>query len=157
MGNNEEPSHASSRMRAAEAAEVAASPSGKGAAVAAGSRPVFIVLITGFESFNLDLYNRAAEMLRVRAPGTQLKVCGGGIGDGMGCDLIIWFHDEDARLSMREVLSLLQVFSDRDLTSQRSKVEAALAGADVFFGSLLFDFDQVTIGKRGHVLGARTV
>ena len=35
---------------------------------------VRIVLITGFESFNLELYNRVAEMLRVRAPGTQLKV-----------------------------------------------------------------------------------
>ena len=35
------------------------------------------------------------------------------------------------------------VFSDRDLTSDPTVVEAALQGADVFFGSLLFDYDQV--------------
>ena len=39
----------------------------------------------------------------------------------------------------------ISVFSDRDITSQRAKVEAALADADVFFGSLLFDFDQVCV------------
>jgi len=37
----------------------------------------------------------------------------------------------------------LHVFSDRDLQPKRAQIEAALAGADVFFGSLLFDFDQV--------------
>jgi magnesium chelatase subunit H len=35
------------------------------------------------------------------------------------------------------------VFSDRDIEAQRAEVEAALATADVFFGSLLFDYDQV--------------
>ena len=37
----------------------------------------------------------------------------------------------------------MQVFSDRDLEPRRSQVEAALGSADVFFGSLLFDYDQV--------------
>ena len=37
----------------------------------------------------------------------------------------------------------MQVFSDRDATMHREKVQAALDTADVFFGSLLFDFDQV--------------
>ncbi|MBD1852143.1 magnesium chelatase subunit H [Leptolyngbya sp. FACHB-711] len=37
----------------------------------------------------------------------------------------------------------IQVFSDRDLTSQAAQVEQALQSADVFFGSLLFDYDQV--------------
>lgn len=37
----------------------------------------------------------------------------------------------------------LQVFSDRDLEPKRSQIEAALQEADVFFGSLLFDYDQV--------------
>jgi magnesium chelatase subunit H len=37
----------------------------------------------------------------------------------------------------------VHVFSDRDLTSNPGAVEAALQGADVFFGSLLFDYDQV--------------
>ncbi|QZZ18612.1 magnesium chelatase subunit H [Leptothermofonsia sichuanensis E412] len=37
----------------------------------------------------------------------------------------------------------IQVFSDRDLSSQPATVEAALQGAQVFFASLLFDYDQV--------------
>ena len=37
----------------------------------------------------------------------------------------------------------VRVFSDRDITSKRRSVETALDGADVFFGSLLFDYDQV--------------
>ena len=37
--------------------------------------------------------------------------------------------------------------SDRDIASQRAQVEAALDGADVFFGSLLFDYDQVRKGE----------
>ncbi|KAL0032609.1 hypothetical protein WJX77_010520 [Trebouxia sp. C0004] len=37
----------------------------------------------------------------------------------------------------------LHVFSDRDLQPKRAQVEAALDSADVFFGSLLFDYDQV--------------
>jgi magnesium chelatase subunit H len=35
------------------------------------------------------------------------------------------------------------VFSDRDLTAKSAQVEDALANADVFFASLLFDYDQV--------------
>ncbi|KAM3111704.1 magnesium chelatase subunit H [Phormidesmis sp. 146-33] len=35
------------------------------------------------------------------------------------------------------------VFSDRDLASNSTQVEVALQTADVFFGSLLFDYDQV--------------
>jgi magnesium chelatase subunit H len=35
------------------------------------------------------------------------------------------------------------VFSDRDLAATPTTVETALQGADVFFGSLLFDYDQV--------------
>lgn len=42
----------------------------------------------------------------------------------------------------RQGLSI-RVFSDRDIASQRQEIEAALHGADVFFGSLLFDYDQV--------------
>ena len=35
------------------------------------------------------------------------------------------------------------VFSDRDLAAKPEAVEAALAGADAFFASLIFDYDQV--------------
>ena len=66
-----------------------------------------IVLIAGFESFNADLYRKAAFLANSRC--TELDI---------------------------------RVFSDRDLTSKRTEVEAALHKADVFFGSLLFDYDS---------------
>jgi magnesium chelatase subunit H len=37
----------------------------------------------------------------------------------------------------------IQVFSDRDLTTQADHIAATLQTAQVFFGSLLFDYDQV--------------
>ncbi|HEY9818091.1 MAG TPA: magnesium chelatase subunit H [Candidatus Obscuribacterales bacterium] len=37
----------------------------------------------------------------------------------------------------------MQVFSDRDLAADPQAVEQALQGADVFFASLIFDYDQV--------------
>ncbi|BAB76432.1 magnesium chelatase subunit H [Anabaena sp. FACHB-709] len=67
-----------------------------------------IVLIAGFESFNADLYRKAAFLANSRCADLDIRV-----------------------------------FSDRDITSKRLEVEAALQGADVFFGSLLFDYDQV--------------
>ncbi|BAY16449.1 protoporphyrin IX magnesium chelatase [Anabaenopsis circularis NIES-21] len=67
-----------------------------------------IVLIAGFESFNADLYRKAATVAESRCPDLDIRV-----------------------------------FSDRDITSQRAEVETALHDADVFFGSLLFDYDQV--------------
>mmetsp|Transcript_1572 Transcript_1572/g.5385 ORF Transcript_1572/g.5385 Transcript_1572/m.5385 type:complete len:1547 (-) Transcript_1572:1607-6247(-) len=67
-----------------------------------------IVLITGFESFNVRLYEDVASAIAQRCPGLELRV-----------------------------------FSDRDITDRRDEVDAALTGADAFFGSLLFDFDQV--------------
>lgn len=67
-----------------------------------------IVLIAGFESFNADLYRKAAELARSRCPNLDIRV-----------------------------------FSDRNITTDPVAVEAALDGADVFFGSLLFDYDQV--------------
>ena len=69
---------------------------------------VRIVLITGFESFNVDLYKRAAVQLNRVCPNI-----------------------------------FVQIFSDRDIEPRKSDVEAAINSADVFFGSLLFDFDQV--------------
>ncbi len=67
-----------------------------------------IVLIAGFESFNADLYRKAA----------QLAVS--------GC--------QDLSVS---------IFSDRALADEPDAVAAALSNADVFFGSLLFDYDAV--------------
>jgi magnesium chelatase subunit H len=67
-----------------------------------------IVLIAGFESFNADLYRKAAFLANSRVQELDIRV-----------------------------------FSDRDINTKRSEVEAALQGADVFFGSLLFDYDQV--------------
>ncbi|MTJ09569.1 magnesium chelatase subunit H [Anabaena sp. UHCC 0204] len=67
-----------------------------------------IVLIAGFESFNADLYRKAAFLANSRCPELDIRV-----------------------------------FSDRNITTNSTEVEAALKDADVFFGSLLFDYDQV--------------
>jgi magnesium chelatase subunit H len=67
-----------------------------------------IVLIAGFESFNIDLYRTAAGHATARCP--NLDIC---------------------------------VFSDRDITNSPDTVAGALAVADVFFASLIFDYDQV--------------
>ena len=67
-----------------------------------------IVLIAGFESFNADLYRKAADMALRKCPQLQILV-----------------------------------FSDRDITTKSSEVATALQDADVFFGSLIFDYDQV--------------
>src|SRR4028119_1154932 len=67
-----------------------------------------IVLIAGFESFNADLYRKAAYLAGQRCPELDIRV-----------------------------------FSDRALTTEPAAVEAALKDADVFFGSLIFDYDQV--------------
>jgi len=67
-----------------------------------------IVLLSGFESFNVALYKASARDLKKRFPNVELLV-----------------------------------FSDRDIEGRREELEAALDGADVFFGSLLFDYDQV--------------
>ncbi|MCW6038270.1 magnesium chelatase subunit H [Spirulina subsalsa FACHB-351] len=67
-----------------------------------------IVLIAGFETFNAELYRKAAQLAMERCSGLDVRV-----------------------------------FSDRDLTHQSSTVEQALHHADVFFASLIFDYDQV--------------
>jgi magnesium chelatase subunit H len=67
-----------------------------------------IVAIAGFESFNSNLYRKAAEMAMRRYEGLEVVF-----------------------------------FSDRDITANPDKVETALQSADVFFASLVFDYDQV--------------
>lgn len=67
-----------------------------------------IVLIAGFESFNADLYRKAAVLATSRCQNLDVRV-----------------------------------FSDRDINGQQTEVESALDGADVFFSSLLFDYNQV--------------
>jgi len=67
-----------------------------------------IVLIAGFESFNADLYRKAAELAVSGCEGLEVRV-----------------------------------FSDRALADEPDAVAAALLNADVFFGSLLFDYDAV--------------
>ena len=67
-----------------------------------------IVAIAGFESFNANLYRKAAEMAMAQCEGLEVIF-----------------------------------FSDRDITTSPSVVETALESADVFFASLVFDYDQV--------------
>lgn len=67
-----------------------------------------IVLIAGFESFNADLYRKAAQLAASRCPELDVRV-----------------------------------FSDRAIATSPQVVADALEGADVFFASLIFDYDQV--------------
>ncbi|MDJ0726986.1 MAG: magnesium chelatase subunit H [Prochloraceae cyanobacterium] len=67
-----------------------------------------IVLIAGFESFNAELYRKAAHLATSRCGGLEIKV-----------------------------------FSDREISTDPDEVELALKEADVFFSSLIFDYDQV--------------
>ena len=69
---------------------------------------VRIVLLTGFEAFNSDLYRKVAVNLSKTFPSAQLIV-----------------------------------FNDMDIENRREQVSMALESADVFFSSLIFDFDQV--------------
>ncbi|MBP0018992.1 MAG: magnesium chelatase subunit H [Cyanobacteria bacterium SBLK] len=74
-----------------------------------------IVLIAGFETFNADLYRKAADLARSRCPELEIFT-----------------------------------FSDRDLATQPDTIAESLKNADVFFASLLFDYEQV-IGLREKV------
>ncbi len=67
-----------------------------------------IVVITGFESFNLDLYRQAAQLAQSRCQ--ELDI---------------------------------QIFSDRCISQEPEIIENVLKDADVFFASLIFDYDQV--------------
>lgn len=67
-----------------------------------------IVLIAGFESFNAELYRKAAHLAQQRCPELDIRV-----------------------------------FSDSSLTTEPAVIEEALKDADVFFASLIFDYDQV--------------
>ncbi|MEY3255714.1 MAG: magnesium chelatase subunit, partial [Cyanobacteriota bacterium] len=74
-----------------------------------------IVLIAGFESFNADLYRKAALLASSRC------------------------SDLD-----------IDVFSDRNISTNQEEIKNALKNADVFFGSLIFDYDQV-LWLREHI------
>ncbi|ESA35646.1 protoporphyrin ix magnesium chelatase [Leptolyngbya sp. Heron Island J] len=53
-------------------------------------------------------------------------------------------YQQSADLAQKRCLELdIRVFCDRDLTTQPNAIAAALDGADVFFASLIFDYDQV--------------
>ncbi|KAJ8600569.1 hypothetical protein CTAYLR_008172 [Chrysophaeum taylorii] len=73
----------------------------------ASSSAAEVVLISGFESFNIALYEKCAAEVGKARP---------------------------VRVS---------VFSERDVSSRRADVDAALEKADAFIGSLVFDYDDV--------------
>lgn len=149
----------------------------------AQARSMKVVLITGFESFNLDLYKQAAVALGRACPAISLRVFSdrdlgerwlamsgwaqaarAETGDGRrvhttvvvsmvgmrpcGRGEGVWLHQcmvpiqgwallGPGRKLMPPAPPLLAAAGPR-----RAEVEAALQGADVFFSSLLFDFDQ---------------
>ncbi len=76
-----------------------------------------IVLIAGFESFNAELYRKAPHLAQQRCPELDIRV----------------FSDR----------ALPGSEANRSLSTEPAVIEEALKDADVFFGSLLFDYDQV--------------
>eukprot|EP00897_Mesotaenium_endlicherianum_P003366 jgi/Mesen1/3057/ME000018S02370 len=96
---------------------------------AAGGKEASIVLISGFESFNVALYKEAAAEIRSRCPGVRVSV----------------FSDRDISSKRKEELLSATSHPLKEKLAcacVRAQVEAALAQADAFFGSLLFDYDQ---------------
>lgn len=85
-------------------------PSGPVRGLVDSTKTAKIVLMAGFEAFNLALYKKAAERLYDICPSIELTV-----------------------------------FTDRDIATQPEVVAAALKQADAFFGSLIFDYDQVIV------------
>jgi len=67
-----------------------------------------IILITGFEAFNSQLYHKASQLVTSRCPDLEVKI-----------------------------------FSDRQLATHQEIIAKELENADVFFASLIFDYDQV--------------
>ncbi len=68
------------------------------------------------------------------------------------------YRQAAARVSDRCPELDVQVFSDRDLASDPEAIAQALSGADVFFGSLLFDYDQVLwLRERAQAIPIRLV
>lgn len=74
----------------------------------AAEKEATIVLVAGFEAFNVQLYRQAAAKLADACPALRLVV-----------------------------------FTERDVAERPVAVAAELARADIFFGSLIFDYDQV--------------
>jgi len=81
---------------------------------------VKLVMVAGFESFNRDLYNKAAE----------------GLEDVV--DLTV-FADSDLRST---------ISSDPDDLGVNPEFERAMKEADAFVGSLVFDYDDVVVVKK---------
>ena len=128
---------------------------------------VKVVLITGFESFNVELYKKAAVQLARVLPGMSVRVFSdrdlgeckcrlGWMGNGWWwmlvdrCALCAVLSALCCARLLRAVLESAAVLAPPvpavpppPAGPRRAEVEAALEGADVFFGSLLFDFDQV--------------
>ncbi|CAN0066909.1 unnamed protein product, partial [Discosporangium mesarthrocarpum] len=79
-----------------------------------GKKPLArVVLVAGFEAFNLQLYRQVAQELSEVCPELELMV-----------------------------------FTDRDVAQEPEAVSRALSNADAFFGSLIFDYDQVKFLKE---------
>ena len=116
------------------------------------------MLITGFESFNVELYKKAAVQLARVLPGMSVRVFSDrdlgerSVPAWVGWVVVVAVGIDEYVLRAHDLCTcwILQLCSLHQLCHpappagpRRAEVEAALEGADVFFGSLLFDFDQV--------------
>ena len=120
------------------------------------SRECCIVLVSGFESFNVELYKKVCIQEALLMPSAACSLTHEIYLNKFKCShsaalcyigrlFRTWsFYMQAARKVKRECPGInVQVFSDRDISDKKGEIEAALQGADLFFGSLLFDYDQV--------------
>ena len=126
------------------------------------SRECRIVLVSGFESFNVELYKKVCTQKQYsclvlhaslyQSANTQQRYAIWEGFSGVGhVSKVCWVYMQAARRVKRECPGInVQVFSDRDISDKKGEIEAALQGADVFFGSLLFDYDQVGENPASH-------
>jgi hypothetical protein len=157
----------SSSSSSASEGEEAGSVAGRAVSISPGQPAMRVVLMTGFESFNVALYKQAARRLAGMAVPIQVRArsqaCPPAVGSAGRATLYHLLrvpqmcsrvptpaaaaspgpHQRASRLTPPHPLPQVSVFSDRDIPTQRDAITAALAEADVFFGSLLFDYDQV--------------
>lgn len=118
-----------------------------------------VVLVSGFESFNVDLYKKVnphplikcflitawtATCEKFLKLSLFIEVKGCHVAQFGVRPVSAFVNLQAARRVARQCPEVdVRVFSDRDITAKQQEVQEALRGADVFFGSLLFDYDQV--------------
>ena len=112
---------------------------------------VNIVLVTGFESFNKDLYRKAGGLLSEEFDvNLNLK------GEFSYLSWIFYIKPNSQLNILNACHNVITVFSDSEIRTS-PEFESAVQRADIFIGSLIFDYDDVVAVTNllEHVKGPR--